>query len=280
LYSAQRNPVNARDASDEPIRAEDEDRNADQMNAKLLAEQSGGRAFANSNSLSDVIAQVTSNSAHFYTLSYSPTEAKMDGGFRKIEVKVKSGKYNLSYRRGYFALEGALPGSAITVRDQQLKKMAAQNSGRVDPLLPYMDLGMPQNQQIVFKLHIAPAMLGGKPAQVDDKSHYQVDLTIDPKDLDLNLGALGQHTGALNVSLVVYDRYANIVTREDHLVQLDIKPESYAALERTGVQLHARLAIRKGKYWLRTGIYDQRSHHVGTIEIPITAVKLPEQAAR
>ena len=257
------------------------DRNADQLNAQMLAEQSGGKAFANTNGLSDVIDKIASSSSHFYTLSYSPTNAKMDGTFRNIKVKVEGAEYKLSYRRGYFAVEDALPGSSLALRNQKVQKLAAKNPGAVDPLLPFMDLGMPQSEQILYKIRIVPAPPAENgPADKKKKDHYSVDFAIDLKDLNLPLGADRMHKGALNVSLIVYDRYGNIINREDHLAELNIKPDAYAMFQNTGVQLHAQLAVPTGNYWLRTGIYDRGSRKVGTMEIPLAAVKPLQTAAK
>jgi VWFA-related protein len=263
------------------IRAEDQERNSDQIDEQIVAEQSGGRTFANTNGLSDLIDKITSNSSYFYTLSYMPANTKMDGGWRKIGVKVAGGRYSLSYRRGYFAVDTDLPGSAISNRNQEAKKPAAQNAAAVDPLLPFMDLGMPESEQILYKTRIVPA---DAPANVTtdkkEKNHYAVDFAIDLSDLDLNLDKDGLHRGALNISLLVYDRYRNIISREDHLAELSIKPDIYAVYQNTGVQLHAELVVPRGNYWLRTGIYDRGSHKVGTMEIPLAAVKPLESVAK
>ena len=257
------------------------DRDSDQLQAQILAEQSGGHAFANTNGLSDVIDKITSTSSHFYTLAYSPTNPKMDGTFRNIKVKVEGADYKLSYRRGYFAVEEALPGSSLAVRNQEIQKLASKNPGAVDPLLPFMDLGMPQSQQILYKARIVPAAPPeNEPADKKNKDHYKVDFAVDLKDLHLNLDANGLHKGTLNISLIVYDRYGNVVSREDHLVELNIKPDAYAVFQNTGVQLHAQLAVPKGNFWLRTGIYDRASRKVGTMEIPLAAVKPLETAAK
>ena len=42
--------------------------------------------------------------------------------------------------------------------------------------------------------------------------------------------------------------------------------------QNTGVQLHSELAVPKGNYWLRTGVYDQGSRKVGTMEIALSSV--------
>jgi hypothetical protein len=72
--------------------------------------------------------------------------------------------------------------------------------------------------------------------------------------------------------LIVYDRYGNVVSREDHVAALNIKRDTYAIFQNTGVQLHAELAVPKGNYWLRTGVYDQGSRKVGTMEIALSSV--------
>jgi VWFA-related protein len=266
-------------AQSSTVMADASQRDAQQSMMKELADDTGGKAFMNTNGLSDVMAKISADSADFYTVSYTPTNAKMDGASRNIEVKVAGDKFKLSYRRGYFARDAGVPGNAMEIRAQAIQKLAAQNPGAVDPLLPFMDLGMPQSQQILYEVKIQPsAALENKPAQKKDMSHYAVDFAIDLKDLYLNLDAQGLHNGTLNVSLIVYDRYGNIISREDHVAALTIKPDVYAVFQQTGVQLHAELAVPKGNYWLRTGVYDQGSRKVGTMEVALSSV-LPLQAS-
>jgi VWFA-related protein len=259
-------------------------RDAMQSMMKEIAADTGGRAFMNTNGLSDVMAKITTESADFYTLSYTPSDAKMDGGFRKIDVKIAGGNFNMSYRRGYFARDTGVPGAALAERNQAIQKLAAQNPGAVDPLLPFMDLGMPQSEQILYKVRIQPlapktdVAVAEQNAQKSAGPGYAVDFAIDLKDLDLKLDSDGLHKGVLNISLIVYDRYGKIISRKDHLVALNIKPDVYTIFQQTGVQLHAELAVPKGNYWLRTGVYDQGSRKVGTMEVALSSV-VPLQAS-
>ena len=253
-------------------------RDAQQSMMKDIADETGGRAFMNTNGLSEVMKRITNDSADFYTLSYAPTDTKMDGGYRKIDVKVAGGNYNLSYRRGYFARDTDLPGASLTERNQEVHKLAAQNPGAVDPLLSFMDLGMPQSEQILYELKIQPvapkADAAGAVQSAEKKGgqDYAVDFAIDLKDLNLKLDSDGLHKGVLNISLIAYDRYGKIGARKDHLVQLSIKPDVWAVYQQTGVQLHAEIAVPKGQYWLRTGVYDQKSRKVGTMEVALSSV--------
>jgi len=261
-------------------------RDAQQSMMKQIADETGGKAFMNTNGLSEVMKKITNDSADFYTLSYAPTDTKMDGGYRRIELKVAGGTYNLSYRRGYFARDIDMPGAALTERDQAVHQLAAQNPGAVDPLLAFMDLGMPQSEQILYELKIQPqtpkADAGGASQAVEKKGGqaYAVDFAIDLKDLDLKLDSDGLHKGMVNISLIAYDRYGKIGVRKDHLVALNIKPDVYAVYQQTGVQVHAEIGVPKGQYWLRTGVYDRGSHKVGTMEVALSSVVPPVASAK
>jgi hypothetical protein len=258
--------------------AEMQQREAEQSMMKQIADDTGGRAFMNTNGLSDVMAKINADSADFYTLSYAPTDAKMDGGYRKIDVKVAGGNFNVSYRRGYFARDADMPGAALTTRNKAIQKLATQNPGAVDPLLPFMDLGMPESEQILYMVKIQPLApkADGATAEKNGENSggqsYAVDFSVDLKDLDLRLDSDGLHKGKLNVSLIAYDRYGHIASRKDHLVALNIKPDVYAIFKQSGVQLHAEVDVPKGQYWLRTGVYDQGSRKVGTMEVALSSV--------
>jgi hypothetical protein len=251
----------------------------------MVAEQTGGKAFLNGNGLAQVIGDIATSSANFYSLSYTPTDTKMDGAFRKIEVKVTGGKYKLSYRRGYIALNDDLPGSGMMQRDKAIQEIAQKNPGQVDPLLPFMDLGMPQSQQILYETKIQPMPVGDQAKPGDPKgaaTRYTVDFAIDAKDLRLPQGPDGSRSGTLNISLIVFDRYGNVVSRKDHVVQLDVKPDVWAVYQTSGVQLHADIAVPKGNYWLRTGIFDRQSRKVGTMAgvQPAQTAAVPGAVAR
>ncbi|HKD62064.1 MAG TPA: hypothetical protein VKB47_16500 [Terracidiphilus sp.] len=60
---------------------------------------------AGTNDLGKAIAHAIDNGSHFYTLSYAPSNQKMDGQFRSIEVSIPEVKYTLAYRKGYYALD-------------------------------------------------------------------------------------------------------------------------------------------------------------------------------
>jgi VWFA-related protein len=240
----------------------------------MLAEQTGGRAFYNQNDLTGIIGKVIGSSEDFYTLSYAPSNANMNGAFRNIAVRAGDGKYKLSYRHGYFARNEDLPGAAGTIQ-QEAAIEASQDPTKRDPLAPFMEFGMPQTEQILYKAHVHhPEPKPGDPAGADrENGRYALDFAVDSDDLGLKLESDGNRHDTLNISWIVYDRYGQVVSREDHLVQLNVKPDVYTVFQKNGVQLHGAIKVPKGDYWLRTGIYDERTHKVGTMEVPLRLVR-------
>ena len=266
---------------------ETRDLNSSHSTMEMLARETGGQAFHNSNKLSDAINRVISSSANFYTLSYSPTDEKMDGTLRTIDVKVAgANKYTLSFRRGYYALDQDLPGAAQAAQRRALVNQSTDDPALVDPLKAFMDFGMPQTEQILYKtlIHQVPEKPDTPAAEravgKGPQDRYAVDFAVDLKDLNLKLDTDGNHDGALNLTLIVYDKYGTVANRQDHIVQLKLKPSVYKVFQQTGVQLHTEIEVPKGQFWLRTGVYDQATHKVGTMEVPFSSVKPVETAAK
>src|SRR5260370_1221605 len=113
----------------ELLQTEDGERATNQIAMEILAQDTGGKAFYNTNGLGDALAKEMRNGAHYYTLAYAPTDAKRDGKYRRIEVKA-NGDYKLSYRRGYYA-------------ENAKGERTADQKTASDPLLSLMAFGIP-----------------------------------------------------------------------------------------------------------------------------------------
>ena len=68
-----------------------------------LAENTDGTAFVRNNNLRDQFTSLARNLSTYYLLGYYSTNTKFDGGFRKLQVKVKKPGVRITARRGYFA---------------------------------------------------------------------------------------------------------------------------------------------------------------------------------
>jgi VWFA-related protein len=75
---------------------------------RKLSEETGGRVIQTSTKdTSEAFQQIARDLRTQYLLGYTPTNTKLDGTFRKIEVKVHtSGNVKVDARRGYYAPTG------------------------------------------------------------------------------------------------------------------------------------------------------------------------------
>jgi len=94
-----------------------------------IASDTGGKAIYNTNDLNAATLRAVSDGSQYYTLAYAPTNPKLDGHYRKVEVKVPDSHYRLSYRRGYNA-DDALTTGAATETDPLRPLRRARGSSR------------------------------------------------------------------------------------------------------------------------------------------------------
>jgi VWFA-related protein len=70
---------------------------------RVLAENTDGFATADSNDLGGAFQRITDSLSGYYLLGYYTTNAKADGKYRKISVRVKTPGVSVTARRGYMA---------------------------------------------------------------------------------------------------------------------------------------------------------------------------------
>ena len=105
-------------------------------NLRELAENTDGIAVVDTNDLDRGMKRIAADLSSYYLLGYASTNAKLDGKFRKITVRVKRAGVDVRARRGYRAPtqkeveEGAMaeapatPGSAPGRRRSRRRSMA------------------------------------------------------------------------------------------------------------------------------------------------------------
>jgi VWFA-related protein len=73
---------------------------------KKLAEETGGRVINvgnNQDKLQKGFDQISNELRSQYSIGYTPTNARHDGTFRKVELKAKQNGYKIQARKGYYA---------------------------------------------------------------------------------------------------------------------------------------------------------------------------------
>ena len=215
-------------------------RDANYLTMDTLAQDTGGKAFYNTNGIDDAFARAMNHGSRYYTLTYSPDNKKMDGRYRRIEVKLSPAKYKLAYRRGYYAGDA----KARVAKEQQVN----------DPLLPLMSRGLPNLSQIIYKIRVLPSnpqpapeagRAGSNSEMKGPFTRYDVDFAIAVQDLKLDATPDGVHNGDVEVVLIAYARDGvalNLVVKKP---QMSLKSQAFAAAQTVGVQLRYEIDVPK-----------------------------------
>lgn len=236
------------------------------MAMEQLAADTGGKAFYNTNDLNAAMMHAIENGSHYYTLVYSPTNKKMDGSYRRIEIKLAEGKHKLAYRRGYNADDS----------------LALDKKPDADPLHSLMVPGLPGSTQIIYAVRAVPAdpqpttnaPRAGKNAKLTGPTkRYNVDFLIRSSDVRLESTSDGSHTGRPRVELLAYDREGHAVNWVGGTNVMNLTPDLYAAMQRSGIRAHFDIDLpANSEVLLETGVYDSATGKAGTLEIPLRSV--------
>jgi VWFA-related protein len=77
---------------------------------KKLSVETGGRVIEvgnNEKKLKQAFDQISAELRSQYSIGYTPTNAKLDGTFRKVEIRTKNKDYKIQSRSGYYAIKPA-----------------------------------------------------------------------------------------------------------------------------------------------------------------------------
>jgi hypothetical protein len=227
-----------------------------------LAADTGGKAYFNTNDLGAAAQRAMNDGANYYTLAYSPTNARMDGQYRRIELHLAHGRYKISYRRGYNADEAP--------------SVESQPAG--DPLRPLLKFGLPNATGLLYGVRVLPedpqpaadAIRAGQNRDLKPPiTRYSVDFFIRWSDVALAETSQGTHAGRIEVALMAYDRDGNAVNWEGGSQVMNIDADLFRSIQKSGLPAHMEIDLPDRDVFLVTGVYDLSTGKAGTIQIPL-----------
>jgi VWFA-related protein len=242
---------------------------AEQASMKLIAEQTGGQDFVNTNGFKEAVARAIDDGASYYTIGYVPAARADDGSFHKIQVRTANVSYKLAYRRGYYADPPSKPSIHTP----------ANNSLVMAAMLP----GAPHATQIQFTARALPATdpafkdlkMPETPAGEDAPTlkgplhRYIVDLKVDPKWITFEKTADGAHKAAVEFVLAAYDNQSRRVNHVDKGFQVNIKPDQYSSVMSSGIPVRLAIDLPPGEFSLRIAVHDLAAGRAGSLEFPL-----------
>ncbi len=214
-----------------------------------IADETGGEAFYGNNDPGALLRRGFEDGENFYILAYQPTDHHWDNRYRTIAVKLASGGYHLSYRRGYYAFPEQPTGNAA-------QQFAAA-----------MRLESPPSSMLLLRANPPTASAGVA----------TLDTTLDLRGIgftasDAFPGGSGPDRQAkLQVLLTAYPRGGSgKPVGINSLLNLSLTPEDYAHLLVSGLPLHQTMHLPPGVYALRLGVVDAGNGRIGTLTVPLT----------
>lgn len=272
---------------------------SEHMAMDQAARAAGGRAFYNRNDLAEATREAMECGSNYYTLSYTPTNKKWDGGYRKIVIKAKDRSLRLEYRNGYYAVE-PIPPQTFAVRERvklprpYVAPSAApqQGSKSAQPeLAQAMSFGSLPSTAVVFSATVTPGRGVAKLAKGESLppgnhltadwsrqtySTYQIHYSLQPDQLTLAPEQEGRrYRGLLQVTAVVYDEAGEIVNSGVVQTPVNITADERRQILEHGLGLTVPIAVPvKGNFFLRLAVEDMPRRAVGSLEIPLQEVQM------
>jgi VWFA-related protein len=242
-----------------------------------MAQATGGRAFVNTNGLKEAVEKAIESGSNYYTIAYTPTDRKWNGDYRKIQVKLDRPGVALAYRRGYFADDPDAPKNKNQAPD------AKPDPNQYSALRAAMLHGGPEPTELIFAANVRPTSTDTEAALVPGNQavkkvsgpyrRYAITFMANPRELNWTVAPDGAHRCALEFMTFVYDGDGTRINVQVNGVGAAIPEARFASLQKGNINYVQQISVpAKGDYYLRLGMRDIASDHVGAVELPVAAV--------
>ena len=215
--------------------------------SEVTASESGGFTVRNTNDLSKGIKRIADETRVYYLLGYTPTNTARDGKFRKIQVKLASGKgREVRARKGYFA------------PSESGKSALAAKKG-VDPAIQgALDSPWPVDGIPLRMTHFVgdEKSLG--------KAAVLITTEVDIRGLQFEEKE-GKSLSELQFLLVVAHRASGEFFRYDQGVSMKLQPATRDRYKRVWFPITRDFELKSGDYQAKIVVRDARSKRVGTV---------------
>ncbi|MET0554603.1 MAG: VWA domain-containing protein [Vicinamibacteria bacterium] len=232
--------------------------------AEMLASDSGGFSVKNTNDMSRGFQRIADETKSYYLVGYRPTNAKTDGKFRKIEVKVARKDVKVRARKGYFA-----PMDAATLASRKKTKTEAPGDPDIQAALdsPYEEKAIPLRMS----------------SWVFDETLLGKANTIVATDVDIREFAFKEQDGrlvdAVEFLLVVAHLETGEFFRFDQKVDMKLLPATRDRMEKSWLPIIRDFELAPGSYQAKIVVRDSNSRRLGTVVHEFTVPDLAKLRA-
>ena len=205
------------------------------------AEDTGGRAFLNTNDIRGAIRRAADDARMTYVLGYYPTNEVWDGRFHRVEVKVNRPGVEVRHRKGYFAV--------ATEKQASAQRSAALRAAVASPI-GANGLGL--------RLRIDP--VAGRPPE------YRLAVRVEAGGIALEQRA-DELRGALDVIVAQIRADGSDVRSFDHRADISLSVGRLQQFQREGLRIEHTVTLTPGVERLRVVVRDVRTGAIGAIGV-------------
>jgi VWFA-related protein len=209
-----------------------------------VADQTGGKAFYNTNDLNKAIRDSMEDGSTYYTLGYYPENKNWDSRFRRISVKVNRPGVKLHYRQGFYAIEPK-------IYARQDPKILALDMGSA------LDINNPISTALPFQAIVLPPT-----AQNGNK--VQINYGVDPHGIGFELKEDGLQHAAVDCGVRAYSRTGESIKLQGNTFNAALAPEQYHKVMKAIFPCNQTLDLPPGEYLLRLAVRDTNTGLIGT----------------
>ena len=213
-----------------------------QDSLRVLSDETGGFAVVNKNDFATAYQRIVEDNSSYYVLAYYPPDPR-PGRLHKIDVRVTRPGLTVRARKGYVTPKKA---DAVTTANTKGPSTPELREA-IDSPLPVSGL----------TLHVFAAPFKGA------APNASVLLGVEMRGRDLQLA----QNAKVVLSYLAIDQNGKIKGgNTDSLAMPNLKPETRARIEQTGLRVLNRLDLPPGKYQLRVAAHDTNGGNVGSVQ--------------
>jgi len=213
-----------------------------------MAEDTGGRAFVNTNDITSAIRKAVEDSAVTYTLGFYIDPHSADGKFHELKVQVKREGLAIRYPKGYFAFEDPPP-----TKDQNWKSVVTAVQSPIES-------------------SVIP--LQAKVDRVNQPLPNSLKLLCSIDIHNLQLVQTGEfRKGAVSVYVIEQDEVGKVLSQWSKTYDLRLSEKQYAALLKSGMSFNQDVQPKAGVTTLRVLVEDPATAEIGSLIIPLSRLK-------
>jgi VWFA-related protein len=220
---------------------------------KLLADETGGRFFGNSNDLSSSVERAIEEQSGYYLVAYKPEASSFDlktgkRKFNKIKVTLKRKDLVVRSRTGFYGVEDRRPNETLLTRKDKIIKA----------------LYSPFTEATV-DVRLTALFLNERKGKTSE-SFVRSLLHVDPQDISLKRSTDGLYHGTLDIAAATLDYNGMAVDSHGTTYSLKLKEDQYREIQRSGILYYMNVPIKSpGAYQLRIAVLDGATENIGSV---------------